>query len=92
MAVPGSKLTTFSTWTTSRFYNYDLASVIFGFSVDPLDVPQQVEDIFYITANSRSVNQFLQMSSRAISRDLQIKREEFLGRYLEPTSKTMSQL
>lgn len=50
VAVPGRKLTTLNMWTYSRFYDYTLGCILFGFSRDPGDVSEEVKKILYITA------------------------------------------
>ncbi|HZZ10538.1 MAG TPA: twin-arginine translocation pathway signal, partial [Paraburkholderia sp.] len=50
VSVSGRKLTTFTMWSVSRFYDYDLGSILFGFSRDPFDIPPQIQDLFYVTA------------------------------------------
>ncbi|KAI3615124.1 twin-arginine translocation pathway signal [Moniliophthora roreri] len=48
--IEGRMLTTLNMWTTSKFYDYNLACIIFGFSRDPKYLPPTAGRILYITS------------------------------------------
>ncbi|AXE96598.1 insecticidal delta-endotoxin Cry8Ea1 family protein [Paraburkholderia sp. DD10] len=76
VSVPGRMLSTLNMWTRSRFYDFDLGCIIFGFSVDTEFVPVILREIFYIGAIDQP-NLGAAFLPRNVSRGLQRRREAF---------------